>query len=75
MLRLILVAALWISTTTEAQAPSIDQLFGAYISMPWSIAEEANGAMLACVPVPQSRIIDYIVAQLAIAARAKVSCS
>jgi hypothetical protein len=65
-----------VSAAADAQAPSVDHLVAGYASMPWTIAVGVeDGQPLACVPHKQASVINYIVGQLAAAAKERVSCS
>jgi hypothetical protein len=65
-----------VAASADAQAPSVDHLVAGYASMPWTIAVGVeDGQPLACVPAKQASVINYIVGQLAAAAKARVSCS
>lgn len=69
-MRLALLMLLALPAT--AQAPSLEQLVGAYVAMPWRTDAAET---LACVSTQESKIIDYIVGQLAAKAKAKITCS
>ncbi len=69
---IIAVAVALALTPATARTPSIEQLVGAYQSMPWQVDPQRT---LACVAAQEARVVDYIVGQLAKRALAKVTCS